>query len=579
MNTNPQELIILTPPADAESSDSSLLDVEIARLLGDSVAAESPVENGETLRIQLAIAGGLVFLDIPPWAIEGFVIDRYCADGWTAVNELRASVVWAIVGPEIKRRDSQLFGARREAASAGPRHELFVRAMDDSIALLEELVSEAIMRIAADALRVATKRIADLKRHLDRQDARYGLAAAETERPEGAGGRPGSDNAAPGVDNPKVKGPADAAEATALGVAVRRLVAARQRAKDARRAQSTTGLDGAEGAGGSDSETKRDTLDPAADRRIADADRAYVEVCGQVTMGTDGHTIAPAVFALLRSDQVFEDFTDEAIFATAFAYLRNTRAALSRALPAEFPFRNLRERLGMSIAAVATERPPNAIDRPELRAALWASERHRGYAYEPLDDESILDQLLNELAATLAAAGDDDSLAVVFRYRVLAELIKARDTRDDIVLMKKAAKQTRMEKSAVGEANRAAGMLGLLGLAFPPAHLPAAGLGLYAAAGHALAAIRDIDPENREIDAKEIQALLASDRSGSERYAQLVASRPSVTRIIWQVLGALATFSVIGKVSRTVAVGLQVYFDLTAVEPRVETWVTAPMRD
>lgn len=568
MSNAPEALVILVP--DEIAVDPNRDDAEIARLIGGPANAGSTgTDRGETRRIYLPIAGEPIWLDVAPQSILGLVIDRYCAAGWPAVNELAQALLATAVDPV-----------------AMPQSAPFIRALVDASALLEQLVSEAIMRIAAEALQLATLRVADLKAHLEQQVRRYGIKAPGTKAPEGAGGRSGTDNASPVNKEPVVEVGGDSAMAEALAAAVRKLIAAQNDLVAERQYQNRVSKrqDGVEGPRSGNATSAADPVadngntgggagrDPDAAtsrKRMETYKKEFVELCGRTAMGPLGHTIAPPVFALLRRSEahyVDEAMSNQAIWSKAFVYLRDAQASVSRALPQAYPFHSLRDRLSLSIAAAATERPGDAIDRPELRAVLWGSERGRGYGYEPLDDEAVLMKLQTKLAQDLASGDDPDSLQACFRYRVLVELIAARDMRDRIVALKKKA----AEAGPLAEFDRAAGLLGLLGLAFPALELPAAGLGLYAAAGHALEAMREVDRETREIDAGEIAALVAADW---ERYADLVASRPSVTGIAAKILGEVAAFEVIGKLSRPVGAGLQAWFDFVAVEPNAEKWV------
>ncbi|MBF5046057.1 hypothetical protein FGE12_26825 [Aggregicoccus sp. 17bor-14] len=567
-----QELVVVVPPSEPGALDTdSLDDATAAALEVPDPALESQPAPGETLWMALPVAGTPVRLEVHPLALEGLVVDRYCAGGWRAVSELREAVTQAL-------RAADPFEGRSEGeVERSVAHAVaFARRLAAAVELLEQLVKEALVRIAADALAAARARMAKLSPVLQAQRERYGLAPVE-----GAGGgegRSGSD--ALYADNPTVVVLGDPAPAKALARAVQELVAAHRAiylTRAAERGSQPGGLEAAGGAPGQDTASKVDPIDAAAEARIAEVERAFVELSGRVTRGPEGHLLAPAVFALVRGEQVYVrgEVSEQAIWSKAYVYLRDVPRLLDAALPKEdggYPFAALRERLAIPLAALQLERPAGALDSPELRASLWASERQRGYAYEPLDDEALLVALHREYADRMLArpppraeASQEDSsgeLEGAFRYRVLTELLRVRDTRDRIRALQAAAGQKAQETL-----DRVAGVLGLLGLAFPPAEAASALLGLYAAAGSALTAMREIDAANRAIDAQAAGALLAGD---SARYALLISSRPSVAGVLLEMLGDLAAFHAIGQVSRELGVGLQVFFDLQAIAPSLE---------
>ena len=567
---NLQELELVVPPPEPGALDTGPIDSAIdAALAVPDPALESQPARGETLWIQLPLAGRPVRLEVHPLALQGLVVERYCAGGWRAVQELQEAVAQGLRGMGVfeGRREEEI-----ERSVAHAAH--FSRRLAEAVELLEQLVSEALVRIGADALALAGRRVKEAVSRYDAQKARYGLVPIT---PEATGGRSGNDPYYSGNPIVEVRDVSPAA-AQSLVEAVRQLVTAQRAvyfARAAVRASPQPGLESAGGTPGRESTDEEHPIHPDDQPRVDAAERAYMEALGTVTREPEGHLIAPGVFGLLlgKDGYVSDEPTTQAIWNKAFVHLRDAPLHIAAAMPeAEaYPYEALRERLAIPLQALGIKGPARANDCPELRAALWGSERERGYTYEPLDDESVLVALLGDARARLAqpvAADPADprdtsaTLEAPFRYRVLAELTMARDARDQILAARAPAAHGAFET-----VDRVSGVLGLLGLALPPAALASSLLGLYSAAGSALVAIEDVRTANRAIDARAVGALLSSDGA---RYALLLASRPSAGDILFQLLGELAAFHALGSTSREMGVMLQIYFDLRAIAPRLD---------
>ena len=404
---------------------------------------------------------------------------------------------------------------------------------------------------------------------LQREQDRYGLEVPEDDEHGDAGGSEGAsghDSSSSAQPDARPKG--DGAEASALAQAVKDIAAAhrnlfRARAQERAR-QEHPGQEAAGGVSG------QDEGEP-----VAPAEAAFLKLLTDVTREPEGHPLAPIVFALIKgTDDVVdvESLTDEGIWSTAFVYLRDALLRIDGVVPADadYPFEALAERLQVPLKALSLAPARQGLDTPELRAALWASERMTAHGYEPFDDEAVLVALVKNAAAELGApAASASPLPGLLRYRVLVELIAARDPRDEIV-----RQRPQPEHELLATVGRVAGALGLLGLVFPPAAAASKVIGLAALLGDAIVAIRDVETANDVTDVRAIGALLNSDEAA---YATALVGRPSVASVLLKLIVEAALFhALFHSVSRKTATRLQVIFDLIAIAPsgaEVQDWL------
>jgi hypothetical protein len=151
---------------------------------------------------------------------------------------------------------------------------------------------------------------------------------------------------------------------------------------------------------------------------------------------------------------------------------------------------------------------------------------------------------------------------MLFTHRVLAELLVARDTSEEII--RRAAEQ----EAASGETvNRVVGVAGLLGLLFPPAHIASAGVGVLLMLGSVIASIRDVETQQRVLGARGIGSLLDSNEAA---YAEALVSKPSIASALLPLFGEVLAVALVGSLSRDVAVAVAVLGDLQAIAPSPE---------
>jgi len=450
---------------------------------------------------------------------------------------------------------------------------------------LELLVRTTLLQIAVDALRQARERVPQARARFETEKERYKIRAVEPDL-----GPTGIVPATKGAytDHPQIRVEGSEVEARALARAVKELSVLHRNLVWTRvqvySAQPELSQEAAGGKSGRD-DASTPIPDPAGEERISQAEKAFLAFL----KNPNGHRIAADVFALLkgtnetvgligrRSYQEImdsEEITTE-IWVKTHVYLRDTLDALEHILPEkdeDYPLEALNERTGVSLDALSVPRPPRSIDSPELRAAYWAAQRVHALGYEPFNDESVLLFLVEQAAREMRAASasppssaaspSGSPLATLFTHRVLAELLMARDTSDDII------RRAQQQEAASDESlNRVVGVVGLLGLLFPPAHIASASVGVLLLLGSVIASIRDVETQQRVLSARGIGSLLGSNEAA---YAEALVSKPSIASALLPLVGELLAYELFGSLGREFAVGLAVLTDLRAIAPSPE---------
>ena len=147
-----QQVIFVLPdveepdPLAAPLADQS--DPALAGPGGDAPAARA----GETLQIEIAVAGKATRIEVHPLAVERLVLDRYCGGGWTAVSELQDAIFASL-------RETYLGGDPAASSLAVSRAVSFNKAIGDAVELLEGIVSGLLLQVAADSLGEARDRV------------------------------------------------------------------------------------------------------------------------------------------------------------------------------------------------------------------------------------------------------------------------------------------------------------------------------------------------------------------------------------------------------------------------------------
>ena len=542
----------------------------------------APGSTGETVTVEISLAGKPFSFELHPNAVLRMVVHRYCAGGWRAVYALRDAI-----NTSLATASAQAFPAPRAGGELPPPSEsdklavsravAFAKKTAGAIETLEMLVRAVLVQAAIDALGVSRERIPQVRARFEAARDRYKIKATEVDL--------GPTDIKPAVENayrdrPKVQVEGSQDEAHSLARAVKDLSVLHRNLVWTRIEVYAPQTELSRESSPRPDNVPTPTPDPAGDERIKQA-KALLDFLGN----PGGHTFAAPVFALLKGkgetvaaignrsyEEIIasEEITKE-IWSTAYAYIRDTLDLLEHLLPEkdeDYPLDALDERLGISLDAMSVARPPGTIDSPELRAAYWSAQRARVIGYEPFDDEALLTHLANEAADRMRAADrapddlPDSPVTSLFALRVLTELIAARDTADRIFAL---AEKT--EAASDATLNRVAGVLGVLGLLFPPVRIAGAGLGLYLLAGSAIATVRDVEEQQQLNEAFGLSALLDSKEAA---YAESLVLRPSIAEALLPLVGQMALAELVGRSDREVGELLALFTDLEAIAPSVD---------
>jgi hypothetical protein len=500
---------------------------------------------------------------VAPEALPDLLLSRYCAGGWQAIQTFGAEVFARATGLVPP---SGISGGAPATASDRPTlacQSLILTNLAQGTQSLDELVVAALVQVAHDLVDQGTNRISQLQTRLKNDLARYGLAPKDTSTTTDTGGGteggPGGAEGGP-EDQIDVVNPTDPAATPDLCRAVRQLYAARQHL-------ISVGSEPTEGASAFQMRPQEDVeAEKSAVKQAADD---YAKLMGQIVGENDrNHPIAPAVFELVtRQGQFGESGPDDAaIERVAYQYLRDTSDLAERALPKAYPYAALSARATPVEGPVLQSPQPKPGEQavyPETRAAYWAMEGGRDYAYEPLNDEALmLKQLWSYLKDISEAPNEAAALTSALRFQALRGMI---ESRDEVEQAQRAARES--GGGVLAAAGTAAAFLDLLGIFFPPAEVVGQILGNIVLAGTAIYLVEDLPSDvklaNSQLEQQAASALIASEYATT---ALALAARPTVASVVKEMAKDFATVVLLSKMSRLSAMAVRIWLDFQQLE-------------